>query len=281
MKGARWQIHNGVSVDFWADRWIPSWPSFCIQSPKPPWVSSNKVADFINPTTGEWRTAKLRQVLTVEEVQAVTNIPISILGGADSIVWGLHPSGKYTVKRGYQKAWSDHINSKPERPSSSTPPHVIVARALGAWDEFVSATETPSSHLPRSLAPSSSLHWIPPAAGSLKINCDASWSKGPNRGWGGIILRDSHGNLIDGRRFRISATSALHAENDNAQLISLSVSELVPPWEVLAILSDIRLLAKDEGLSFRWTPREGNEAAHWVASSQASSLGPNWVVYPP
>ncbi|KAG5545805.1 hypothetical protein RHGRI_018086 [Rhododendron griersonianum] len=175
--------------------------------------------------------------------------------------------------------------------------------SLGAWDEFVSATETPSSHLPRSLAPSSSLHWIPPAAGSLKINCDASWSKGPNRGWGGIILRDSHGNLIDGRRFRISATSALHAEasvireaclfakalnlssvcieNDNAQLISLSVSELVPPWEVLAILSDIRLLAKDEGLSFRWTPREGNEAAHWVASSQASSLGPNWVVYPP
>ncbi|KAE9462142.1 hypothetical protein C3L33_05934, partial [Rhododendron williamsianum] len=145
--------------------------------------------------------------------------------------------------------------------------------------------------------------WIPPAAGSLKINCGASWSKGPNKGWGGIILRNSHGNLIDGRRFRILATSALHAEafvireaclfakalnlssvcieNDNAQLISLSVSELVLPWEVLAILSDIRLLAKDEGLSFRWTPREGNEAAHWVASSQASSLGPNWMGYPP
>ncbi|KAI8554710.1 hypothetical protein RHMOL_Rhmol05G0119400 [Rhododendron molle] len=87
------------------------------------------------------------------------------------------------------------------------------------------------------------------------------------RGWGGIILRDSYGRLIDGRRFQISATSALVAEtfvlrdaclfakvlninrvrieNDNAQLISLSVSELVPPWEALAFLAFIRKLASD------------------------------------
>ncbi|KAI8554339.1 hypothetical protein RHMOL_Rhmol05G0091000 [Rhododendron molle] len=107
MKGVRWQIQNGASVDFWVDKWIPSLPSFCIQSTKPPWASNNKVADFINPTSGEWRIAKLRQVLSEEEVQAVANIPISKLGGADSIIWGLHPSGKYTVKRGYHKAWAD------------------------------------------------------------------------------------------------------------------------------------------------------------------------------
>ncbi|KAG5563336.1 hypothetical protein RHGRI_005922 [Rhododendron griersonianum] len=75
--------------------------------------------------------------------------------------------------------------------------------------------------------------------------------------------------------------SSVCIENDNAQLISLSVSELVPPWEALAIISDIRSLASDLRLSFRWTPREGNEAAHWIASSQASSLGLNWVVSPP
>ncbi|KAF7128124.1 hypothetical protein RHSIM_Rhsim11G0009800 [Rhododendron simsii] len=320
MKGTRWQIHNGVSVDFWVDKWIPSLPSFCIQSPKPPWISSNKVADFINPTTGEWRAEKLKQVLTTEEVQAVTYIPLSIMGDADSIVWGLHPSGKYTVKRGYQKAWSNYISSKPERPSSSTVPepsfwnflwnlkippklkhfwwHACCNR-VASKENLVSSSHTPPPPPPHT----SSAHWSPPATGSLKINCDASWSKELNKGWGGIILRDSLGNLIDGRRFRISATSALLAkasvireaclfakalnlssvciENDNAQLISLSVSELVPPWEVLAIISDIRLLAKNDGFSFRWTPREGNEAAHWVASSQASSLGPNWVVYPP
>ncbi|KAI8550952.1 hypothetical protein RHMOL_Rhmol06G0146800 [Rhododendron molle] len=138
-------------------------------------------------------------------------------------------------------------------------------------------------------------HWIPPSAGYLKINCDASWSRDLKKGWGGIILRNDRGHLVDGRRFRISSSSAFLAkasvlreaclfakalnlsslciENDNVQLISLCVSELVPPWEPLAIISDIRLLASDLKLSFCWTPREGNEAAHWIASSQASSLG--------
>ncbi|KAG5541587.1 hypothetical protein RHGRI_021428 [Rhododendron griersonianum] len=154
---------------------------------------------------------------------------------------------------------------------------------MGAWDEFISATETCSSahQSVHSSLPSPSSHWIPPGAGSLKINCDGSWSRDLKRGWGGIILRDNRGHLVDGRRSRILSTSAFLAENDNAQLISLSVSELVPPWEALAIISDIRSLASDLRLSFRWTPREGNEAAHWIASSQASSLGLNWVVSPP
>ncbi|KAF7152788.1 hypothetical protein RHSIM_Rhsim01G0063000 [Rhododendron simsii] len=148
--------------------------------------------------------------------------------------------------------------------------------------------------------PLPSSYWIPPGVCSLKINCDASWSKDLKRGWGGIILRDYHGHLVDGRRFRISSTSAFLAdasvlreaclfakplnlssvciENDNAQLISLSVSELVPPWEALAIISDIRLLASKLRLSFCRTPKEENEAAHWIASSQASSLGLDWAV---
>ncbi|KAF7150780.1 hypothetical protein RHSIM_Rhsim02G0101300 [Rhododendron simsii] len=80
------------------------------------------VVDFINPTMGEWRIAKLRQVLSEEEVQAVANISISKLGGAYAIVWGLHSSGKYRVKRAYPKAWTDYIDSKPEHPSTSIVP---------------------------------------------------------------------------------------------------------------------------------------------------------------
>ncbi|KAI8526992.1 hypothetical protein RHMOL_Rhmol12G0042100 [Rhododendron molle] len=158
--------------------------------------------------------------------------------------------------------------------SSKQFPISTVARAMGAWDEFISATETTSStHLsPLSSLPLPSSHWIPPGADSLKINCDASWSRDLKRGWGGIILRDNRGHLVDGRRFRISSTSAFLAEasvlreaclfakalnlssvcieNDNVQLISLNVSELVPPWEALAIISDIRLLASELRVSF-------------------------------
>lgn len=70
-------------------------------------------------------------------------------------------------------------------------------------------------------------------------------------------------------------------ESDCASLISLSVSELVPPWEVSALITDIRKIGADLELSFSWTPREGNAAAHWIASSRASFLGCNWVSIPP
>lgn len=162
--------------------------------------------------------------------------------------------------------------------SVSSSPCVTVTRALGAWDEFVSAKECLSSGRQGHPPPPSFPRWTPPTGGSLKINCDASWYSGHSRGWGGIILRDSRGRLIDGRRFRNSTNSAFlvvasvireachfakaldinstTVENDNAQLISLSVSELVSPREVTAIISDIRSLAAELKLSFRWTHRD-------------------------
>ncbi|KAF7153144.1 hypothetical protein RHSIM_Rhsim01G0167200 [Rhododendron simsii] len=143
----------------------------------------------------------------------------------------------------------------------------------------------------------------PPPPDMLKINYDASWIDSAQKSWGGIILRNSRGCLLDGRRFCISANSAFIAEafifreaclfakalnlqnvsieSDCASLISLSVSELVPPWEVLALITDIRKIGAELELSFCWTPREGNEAAHWIASSRASTLGCNWVSFPP
>jgi len=47
-------------------------------------------------------------------------------------------------------------------------------------------------------------------------------------------------------------------ESDIASVISLSVSELVPPWKVAAILFDIRLFA-GELKKFAWTRRKGNQ----------------------
>lgn len=58
-------------------------------------------------------------------------------------------------------------------------------------------------------------------------------------------------------------------------------TELVPPWESLALMSDITNVGKELDLFFNWTPREGNEAAHWIASASTSSLVCNWVSNPP
>ncbi|KAI8534347.1 hypothetical protein RHMOL_Rhmol10G0083000 [Rhododendron molle] len=123
-----------------------------------------------------------------KKVQAVANIPISKRGGADSIVWGLHSSGKYTVKRGYHKAWSDYIDSKPERPSTSNVPGPSFWNFL--WN----------LKIPPKLKHFWWRDWLPRRIRDLK------------RGWVGIILRDNRGHLVDGRRFRISSTLAFLAE---------------------------------------------------------------------
>ncbi|KAI8558898.1 hypothetical protein RHMOL_Rhmol04G0132100 [Rhododendron molle] len=86
------------------------------------------------------------------------------------------------------------------------------------------------------------------------------------------VLQDWKGALVDGRVGRTSVTSPLQGEllaillacemaealgiskacieSDNQQAIKLSVSELVPPWEVLSLVSDIRQFGQYVGLSF-------------------------------
>ncbi|XP_028112211.1 uncharacterized protein LOC114310437 [Camellia sinensis] len=119
-----------------------------------------------------------------------------------------------------------------------------------------------------------------------------------------VILRDSKGNLLDGCAKSCEASSAAQAkahairlaylmaqalnlsrveiESDNKSVISLCIFETVPPWEYSAIILDIRGLASPNSISFSWTRRTNNEAAHWVAKACLSkSLPVNWVVCPP
>ncbi|KAL7241533.1 hypothetical protein ACSBR1_014181 [Camellia fascicularis] len=61
--------------------------------------------------------------------------------------------------------------------------------------------------------------------------------------------------------------SRVEIESDNKSVISLYVSETVPPWEYSAIILDIRGLASTHSLSFSWTSRLNNAAVHWVAKA--------------
>ncbi|XP_028125960.1 mitogen-activated protein kinase kinase kinase NPK1-like [Camellia sinensis] len=47
-------------------------------------------------------------------------------------------------------------------------------------------------------------------------------------------------------------------ESDNKSVIELSATELVPPWESVAIFHDIHASRSRHGLDFRWIPRTAN-----------------------
>ncbi|KAI8527031.1 hypothetical protein RHMOL_Rhmol12G0045000 [Rhododendron molle] len=65
-------------------------------------------------------------------------------------------------------------------------PQGVMARALGAWGEFMAAREAVKIHVPPSdRPPPAPKLWAAPPPGTLKINCDASWSDSGQKGSGG------------------------------------------------------------------------------------------------
>ncbi|CAL5389426.1 unnamed protein product [Camellia sinensis] len=155
---------------------------------------------------------------------------------------------------------------------------------------------------PMAVGPASG--WTPPRLGTVKVNCDASFHQSSAKASAAAIMRDSKGQFIDGIVTAFFSASALQAEavavrlacrlaqmhglsladieNDNQELIHLCVSETVPPWEIMAVVADIRSLARDKAWNFMWTRRTNNSAAHWVANAHyRSALPASWVTCVP
>ncbi|CAL5339656.1 unnamed protein product [Camellia sinensis] len=68
-------------------------------------------------------------------------------------------------------------------------------------------------------------------------------------------------------------------ESDNRQIIQLSVAETVPPWELSALILDIRWLASQHQMAFSWTGCMNKKVAHWVATANSPPV--SWVGVPP
>lgn len=118
-RGTRWQIHNGQSVNFWEDKWIPSVPCFQISTIKPPRTLIHVVEDAIDPTYKCWKMEVLQQFVTPEEIQAISLIPISMENKQDVVEW--HPSkfGIFSVKSGYALARALQDQQQQNCPSTS------------------------------------------------------------------------------------------------------------------------------------------------------------------
>ncbi|KAH7862425.1 hypothetical protein Vadar_004635 [Vaccinium darrowii] len=136
--------------------------------------------------------------------------------------------------------------------------------------------------------------WRAPDHGKFKANCDVAISNSGHSSKTSVVFRNWKGKLLEGRATSIQADSNLDGElqairvacemakgmglkeveieSDNKQAISLNVSELVPPWNVSAVVMDIRHFAKEGNFLFRWVKRTANMVAHEVASLALSRV---------
>ncbi|KAK9921713.1 hypothetical protein M0R45_030213 [Rubus argutus] len=99
LKGVRWRVSNGENIKVFKDPWVPGIDGFKLN-----WkvgVDINiKVSDLLSGSGG-WNIDMLNQVGTVQEQNAILDIPLVQSTSLDRQVWHYNKSGAYSVKSGY------------------------------------------------------------------------------------------------------------------------------------------------------------------------------------
>ncbi|KAH7843546.1 hypothetical protein Vadar_018002 [Vaccinium darrowii] len=183
-------------------------------------------------------------------------------------------------------------------------PEATMKRALEALREYSMIKVPNLVHRDNPTVVDRISHWGAPDHGCFKINCDVVVGLNGKDAKVAVVLRDWRGSLVDGLVGSEVVSSPLQGEllairracgmakalnlfgvtieSDNQTAIKLSVSELVPPWEVLTVVLDIREFVSSLGLCLAWVKREANELAHVVASNAVrGNLPVNWISFPP
>ncbi|CAN0874990.1 Putative ribonuclease H protein At1g65750 [Linum grandiflorum] len=100
--GTQWAIRNGRLTKFWTDKWLDSGlilidHAFHVQGVD----LDSSVADFVLEC-GSWNSTLILSCLPLHVANQVLGMtpPDSQLG-TDSVVWGLEPSGKFTIRSAY------------------------------------------------------------------------------------------------------------------------------------------------------------------------------------
>ncbi|KAI8537679.1 hypothetical protein RHMOL_Rhmol09G0042900 [Rhododendron molle] len=181
---------------------------------------------------------------------------------------------------------------------------VVMARANFAQLEFSSTRVIPPVHTDNQPSTDVASTWVALDISKLKANCDVAYKKEDTNNKVAVVIRDHRGATIDGRAKTFNILSALQGElvaireacfmvsrsswqgatveSDCREAILLSSSENIPPWEVAAVVLDIRELAKARGIIFSWARRTANKAVHTVAAlAKSGNLPCNWVSSPP
>ncbi|XP_060974707.1 uncharacterized protein LOC133039776 [Cannabis sativa] len=103
IKGLRWKIGEGRSINCGSDPWIPGHTTFlpiCYSGP-----SNGVVANFITEER-QLNVPLLQQFFCQLDLEKIVTIPLSYFGTADKLIWHHQLSGIFTVQSAYHLATS-------------------------------------------------------------------------------------------------------------------------------------------------------------------------------
>ena len=115
LKGAKWRVGSGESINVWLDAWLPSLDHPWIQSPIVEGFEDIKVQDLIDTVTHNWDDCLIRGIFNTQEVSLIKSIPLWPTPVADKLTWPFNALGTYTVKLGYKFLAREELHNQSPR----------------------------------------------------------------------------------------------------------------------------------------------------------------------
>ncbi|KAK3228943.1 hypothetical protein Dsin_000824 [Dipteronia sinensis] len=115
--GLRWIVRDGNNIRVFKDQWLPRPSTFKPITPDP--GSDLRVAELLDRNSSRWDSVKLHQLLLPIDRDIVRSIPVSWIGGHDSLSWHYDRKRCYSVKSGYRLALQRKLQDSASSSSST------------------------------------------------------------------------------------------------------------------------------------------------------------------
>lgn len=92
---------NGLKVQIWKDKWLPTLSTFRVLSPPNSLSADETVSALIDGDSKWWKTQLLESLFTEEEVKVITTIPISCTNQEDIQISRGTMNGNFSVRSAY------------------------------------------------------------------------------------------------------------------------------------------------------------------------------------
>ncbi|KAK9992588.1 hypothetical protein SO802_027573 [Lithocarpus litseifolius] len=277
-QGAYMLIGSGNTLRIWEDPWIPNLPHFW------PTLRENAsmdgviaVSQLLDCSKTRWDFSKLRSIFDDATVASICRILLPLNVHFDKWIWTKSVSGKLSVKSTY---WLGR--------SSNPPPNQDMLRGQ-IWKTRIHERLKMVLWRVAAIVRGNSVQakWLKPGNGSFKLNVDAA--VGARHFVVAVIAKDWRGELVFASSKKVNTTLPLQAKAEallwavqlakplnsapimlegDSQVCykSITVHDMEILWTIENVIQSVKFLASNlPFLSFRWVPREANEAAHSLA----------------
>ena len=102
LRGCRWRVGNGRSVNIWQSTWLPRKHPTKVTSLTIDSMADVRVEILIDKATHHWNHSVIDGIFIPEEAELIKSIPLPQQGVHDRLFWPFTQTGTYTIKSGYR-----------------------------------------------------------------------------------------------------------------------------------------------------------------------------------